>query len=100
VIWKIGDRCKLARPRQWRYFGKTGVVIDLFEGRTMYGVQRDGSMGSAWVDCRVKWDDADWSYQARDQLEPLTKPKPPLVKWEDMPCNPDGSYKELVEILA
>jgi len=97
--WKPGMRCKLVRPRLLGNYGRTGVLLSIEEGHTVYGIDDDGRYVSAWADCKVAWDDGhEWTYQTLDQLVPLTPPKPDLAKWKDMPCNPDGTYKEEVLI--
>lgn len=99
--WKVGDRCKLVFPAQMQYYGFVGTLIEIFpEGELVKTQGFDGQEFLEWADCMVCWDnDGLMSPQTLEQLAPLTPPKPPLVKWEDMPCNPDGSYKEKVYAL-
>lgn len=76
-------------------YGLTGTILEVFAGEVVPVCNEDGSdAGFEWADCVVQWDDGQSSYSEQWRIEPLTKPKPPLVKWEDMPCNPDGTYKE------
>lgn len=93
----VGQRVRVVFTAEGRrpLLGKEATITAIHPSPE-YACKGGGRIGFPASDCVIDFGNDEYGAQF-SSIAPLTPPKSQeLVSWDEMPCNRDGSYREVV----